>query len=176
MIRKKIFKKKKSSIGKYYYLFIFLILILIIFILYYFILINKKPFFNITQNSNSFYMIPKDKGGDIIVHQDKKILNLTYKNKDNINLINDPSLEYSIQLYASDDYRFITNYRSKLISSYDSIFLPKDLLVVILKYELTSEYLLLFKNFNTRKKAFEYCEKYSYYLDKCIIVNAKNLD
>ena len=117
-----------------------------------------------------------DKGGQIINHQEKKILNLTYNNKDNINLINDPNLEYSIQLYTSDDYKFIINYRNKLTNGNDSIFLPEDLFVAILNYDLSSEYLLLFKNFNSRKNAFEYCKKYSYYLDKCIIVNVKNLD
>ena len=120
-------------------------------------------------------MIPEDREGKIIENQEKKILHLDYTNKDNINLINNPNLEYSIQLFSSDDYNLTIDYRSKLIDNNDSIFLPKELFVAILNYELISEYLLLYKNFKTRKKALEYCEKYSYYLSKCIIVNAKNL-
>ena len=85
-------------------------------------------------------------------------------------------LEYSIQLQSSDSYEFISNYKSKLIENNDSIFLPEDLFVVILNYELTSEYLLLYKNFDSRISAFKHCNKYSYYLSKCIIVNAKYLD
>ena len=173
MIKKKLFYKKSTNISKKYFFF------LIFFIVtpsIYFYFIDKSTFFNIPPNFNSFYIIPMDKGGQIINHQEKKILNLTYNNKDNINLINDPNLEYSIQLYTSDDYKFIINYRNKLTNGNDSIFLPEDLFVAILNYDLSSEYLLLFKNFNSRKNAFEYCKKYSYYLDKCIIVNVKNLD
>jgi len=174
MIKKRLFDKKSSHIRKKYYLFLFIFLIAIIF--FYFFFINKTIFFNIPTNSNSFYIVPENKEGEIVSYQEKKILNLTYKNNDNINLINDPDLEYSIQLYTSDDYKFIIDYRNKLIDKNDSIFSSNDLFIVILNYELTSEYLLLFKNFNTRKNAFEYCEKYSYYLDKCIIANVKNLD
>ena len=174
MIKKRLFDKKSSHIRKKYYLFLFIFLIAIIF--FYFFFINKTIFFNIPANSNSFYIVPENKEGEIVSYQEKKILNLTYKNNDNINLINDPDLEYSIQLYTSDDYKFIIDYRNKLIDKNDSIFSSNDLFIVILNYELTSEYLLLFKNFNTRKNAYEYCEKYSYYLDKCIIANVKNLN
>ena len=175
MIKKRLFKKKNSfHISKKYYL---LLLIFFSSIILYLFLTDKKTFFDIPKNLNSSYLIPEDKEGQIVNNQDKKILNLTNNNRDNINLINDPNLEYSIQLFTSDDYNFIINYRNKLISNNNnSIFLPNDLFVAILNYELTSEYLLLFKNFNSRKNAFEYCKKYSYYLDKCIIVNVKNLD
>ena len=142
----------------------------------YFFLMHRNYFFSIPQNLDIFYVIPEDKEGETIDNQEKKILHLTYTNKDNITLINDPNLAYSIQLSTSDDYKFIINHRSKLINKNESIFLPEDLYVVILNYELISEYLLLFKNFSTRKNALEYCEKYSYYLDKCIIVNVKNLN
>jgi len=174
MINKRLFNKKKRYINKIYYLIFFIFFIILLF--FYFFLTYKKSFFNIPQNFNSFYIIPKDKEGKTIDNKEKKILHLAYRNKDNIDLINDPKLEYSIQLYASDNYKFITNFRYKLINTEDSIFLPEDLFVAILNYELTSEYLLLFKNFSSRKNAIEFCEKYSFYLDKCIIVNAKNLD
>ena len=170
---KNIFNKKKNYIQKkYFFLFSLLSLILLFF---YFLLLPKKIFFNTLQNLTPFYVIPEDREGKIIENQEKKILHLDYTNKDNINLINNPNLEYSIQLFSSDDYNLTIDYRSKLIDNNDSIFLPKELFVAILNYELISEYLLLYKNFKTRKKALEYCEKYSYYLSKCIIVNAKNL-
>ena len=174
MVKKKLFRKKTTNIHKSYYIFIFLFFSFIL--IFYFYLTNNKIFFNIPQNFNSFYLIPENKEGEIIRNQEKKILNLTYKNNDNIKLTNDPNLEYSIQLYTSDDYKFIVSYRDKLINTKDSIFLYDDLFITILNYELISEYFLLYKNFSSRKNAFEYCEKYSYYLDKCIIVNVKNLD
>ena len=173
MTKKKLFNKKNSYFKIFIYLFIFSLIAIIFF---YFYFINSKDFFSIAKNYDSYYIIPDDKEGKTIDNQEKKTLNLAYTNKDNINIINDPNLEYSIQLYASDNYKFIINYRNKLIKKGDSIFLPENLLVAILNYELTSEYLLLFKNFSTRKNAFEYCKKYSYYLDKCIIVNVQNLD
>lgn len=176
MVKKKLFNKKTAKIHKSYYIYYLIFFIFIFIFIYYFYLINNKIFFNIPQNFDSFYLIPENKEGEIVRYQEKKILNLTYKNKDNIKLINDPNLEYSIQLLTSDDYKFIVNYRDKLINTKDSIFLHNDLFITILNYELISEYFLLYKNFSSRKNAFEYCEKYSYYLDKCIIVNVKNLD
>ena len=174
MIKKKLFSKKKPYIKIIYYLFFIVIVITIIFV--YFLPTQGNFIFTIPSNSNSFYVIPADKEGKKITNQQKKILHLNYIDKKNIDLINDPNLNYSIQLYASDNYQFIKNFRSKLTENDDSIFLPEDLFVAILNYELTSEYLLLFKNFKTRKSAITYCEKYSYYLEKCIIVNVKNLD
>jgi len=174
MINKNLFNKRKPYIQRLFFLFFFIFIIIVILI--YFFLIHKNYFFSIPQNLNVFYVIPEDKESETIDNQEKKILHLTYTNKDNITLTNDSNLAYSIQLFTSDDYKFINNYRSKLININDSIFLSEDLYVVILNYELISEYLLLFKNFSTRKNALEYCEKYSYYLEKCIIVNVKNLD
>ena len=174
MINKRLFNKRKTHIQVLFLLFFFIFIIIII--LMYFFLMHRNYFFSIPQNLDIFYVIPEDKEGETIDNQEKKILHLTYTNKDNIILTNDPNLAYSIQLFTSDDYKFIINYRSKLINKNESIFLPEDLYVVILNYELISEYLLLFKNFSTRKNALEYCEKYSYYLDKCIIVNVKNLN
>ena len=174
MKNKKLFYNKKNYTRKIYYLFFFLVAIVII-SFFYFILADRKNLFSIEQNLNSFYAIPLDREGKKIENQEKKILHLDYTNKDNIDLINDPNLKYSIQLFSSDDYKSIINFRSKLINN-DTIFLSKDLFIAILNYDLISEYLLLFKNFNTRKNALEYCEKYTYYLEKCIIVNVNNLD
>lgn len=174
MSNKRLFNKRKSYTKLLFFSFFFIFIAIII--IMYFFLIHKNYFFSIPQNFNVFYLIPEDKEGEIIENQEKKILHLTYKNKDNIALTNDSNLEYSIQLLASDDYNFIINYKSKLINKNDSIFLSEDLFVVILNYEFISEYLLLFKNFSKRKIALEYCEKYSYYLEQCIIVNVKNLD
>ena len=173
MKNKKLFYSKKNYLRKIYYLFFLIVIVIISY--FYIILADRKNLFNIEKNFNSFYTIPLDREGEKIENQEKKILHLDYTNKDNINLINDPKLKYSIQLFSSDDYKFIINYRSKLINK-DTIFFSEDLFIAILNYELISEYLLLFKNFNTRKNALDYCEKYTDYLEKCIIVNVNNLD
>jgi hypothetical protein len=174
MLKKKIFHKKKSFINRNFYL-LFALFLFIIFI-YYFFFMQKSFYFNIPVNVNFFYTIPDDREGKSIDNQEKKTMHLSYINKDNIDLVVDPNLKFSIQLYVSDNYKSIFNYKSKLLSADESIFLPEDIYMAILNYDQTSEYFLLFKNFSTRKNAFDYCKKYSYYLDECLIVNVKNLD
>ena len=98
-----------------------------------------------------------------------------------IEIINDPFLEYSIQIFSSSDYYlvkekfdFMTNQNNNYINN-----LPlkiNDFFIVFFNSDLGNEYMLLYKNFSTRILASDYCLKYLNFLQKCLIVNAQNLN
>ena len=173
MITRSLFKKSRKKKLRY---FVILFLLFLLFLLFFYFSFKKDTYFIIPIFNDTFYLIPEDKGGKKISNQDKKALHLTYINNEDQLFINDPILEYSIQLMANEDYNFIIEKKNAYLSINDTIFLPNELFVVILKNDLGNEYLLLYRNFTTRSKAKEHCDNYIYFLDKCIIVNAKNLD
>ena len=51
-----------------------------------------------------------------------------------------------------------------------------NLYIVLLNTAISSEYFLLYKNFKKRNLALNYCNKYVYFLDKCLIVNVQNFN
>ena len=51
-----------------------------------------------------------------------------------------------------------------------------DFFIVVFISDLGNEYMLLYKNFSTRILAFDYCLKHLSFLQKCLIVNAQNLN
>ena len=170
MVEKILFQKKK----KYNRLYIYFILFILALILYYF-LFKDNEYFEIDSFNDSFYIIPENKGGQIIPNQNKKGLHLSYKEKNKLEFTKDPSLKYSIQLITHNNYFFIKNKREELINMKDTIYLPNELFIAILKNNLGNEYFLLYKNFISRPRALEHCKKYAYFLDKCAIVNVQNL-
>ena len=174
MINNKIFQNKNSNKQtKKYFILFFLFLFLIVF-LYLFFLMDDE-YFIIPPFDGLFYIIPTDKGGKIIPNQHKKGLHLSFKENNEINFINDPMLKYSIQIKTNDNYFIIKDMREDLLNTNDSIFQQNELFIAILKNNLGSEYFLLYKNFSSRLNALQYCEKYAYFLDKCVIVNVQNL-
>ena len=174
MIKKKIFQKElfNNNIKKY---FILLILFLFLSFFLYFIFLMDDEYFTIPPFNGLFYIIPKDKGGQIIPYQNKKGLHLSFKDNNEIDFINNPKLEYSIQVKTNDNFFVIKNFREDLLNMNDSIYLSNELYIAILQNNLGSEYFLLYKNFPSRLKALEHCEKFAYFLEKCVIVNVQNL-
>jgi len=173
MLQRRLFKKKNKDI-KFFFIFLFLILFLII--CSFFLKIYKKEFFTIPYNVKSFSSIPKDKGGQDIPNQDKKGLHLSYFDNKIFEIINNKNLKYSIQVFANNDYELVNKKRNNLLNKKGSIFIIDDLYLAIFNSNLGKEYFLLYKNFETRTKAREYCEKYTFFLDNCLIVNVQNLD
>lgn len=174
MKKKRLFKssnKKKTNL-----FFILLISIFICMFILFYLFFKEEDYFIIPSYNDPFYLIPKDKEGQKITNQDKKGLHLTYKSSKDKIFVNDPILEYSIQLLSHENYDFIVRERDSYLSKNDTIFLANDIYVAILKNNLGNEYLLLYKNFPNRSKANEHCDKYANFLEKCIIVNVKNLD
>ena len=141
----------------------------------------KQKFFTVPEFIGSFYVIPDDKGGKEVINKDKKSLHLNEDKIQDIEIINDPFLEYSIQIFSSSDYYlvkekfdFMTN---ENISHINDLPLEiNDFFIVVFNSDLGSEYILLYKNFSKRILASEYCLKHLNFLKKCLIVNAQNLN
>jgi len=177
MIKRKLFKKKSINLKKYIFIFLFIFSLLIILILL-FINLNKQ-FFTVPEFIGSFYIIPDDKGGKEVMNKDKKSLHL-YDDQD-VEIINDPFLEYSIQIFSSSDYYlvkekfdFMTNQNNHYIN--DLPLKINDLFIVVFNSDLGNEYMLLYKNFSTRIQTSDYCSKNLNFLQKCLIVNVQNLN
>jgi len=142
------------------------------FIFYY----PNQVYFEIPEFKGTFYIIPKDKGGKNIVNQDKKGLHLSNPSVYDLEVSKDPALKFSIQVYTSDNYEVIKNEINSMINVDDTIFTPDDLYVAVLKHNFGHEFFLLYKNFISHDEALDYCNKYAYFLDNCIIVNVQNLE
>ena len=179
MIKRNLFKKKSINLIKYLYIFLLIFFFLAFLIL---LFVNlKQQFFIVPKFIGSFYIIPDNKGGKEVMNLDKKSLHLNDEKIQDIEIINDPFLEYSIQIFSSSDYYlvkekfdFMTNQNNNYI-----INLPlkkNDFFFVVFNSDLGNEYMLLYKNFSTRILASDYCLKHLSFLRKCLIVNAQNLN
>ena len=163
----------KDHILKNKFLFIiFVIIFVIIFIFYSF---TSNNYFILNENDKPFFIIPQNKEGITIINQDKKSLHLSYENSSNIEIFNELNIKYSIQLITDSDYYYIKKKMNEFINSKDSIFDSKDLYISAFMSNSSTEYFLLYKNFESRNIAQDFCEKYTYFVDKCLIVNVKNL-
>ena len=172
-VKKRLFKKRKKKLNK---IIAILFIIFLIFFFCYFIIIYKKDFFIISPNNIPFYLIPDNKGGQEISNQNKKGLHLSYKDNNSYNIIKNEKINFSIQIISDSDYNIVNEKRIQLLNKKDLIFLPEHLLIVIFESTLGKEYFLLYKDFKTRIKANEYCNKYAHFLNNCLIVNVQNLD
>ena len=164
----------KDYILKNKFLSIILIIIFVIILIIY-SFSNNNNYFIISKNDKPFFIIPENKEGITIMNQDKKTLHLSYENSSNIDISNEYNILYSIQLTTNSDYFYIKEKMDELINSNDSIFEPKDLYISAFMSNSSTEYFLLYKNFESRNVAQNFCEKYTYFVDKCLIVNVQNL-
>tara|TARA_B100001540_G_scaffold296002_1_gene297314 strand:- start:507 stop:1031 length:525 start_codon:yes stop_codon:yes gene_type:complete len=174
MSNKSIFKKKnKKNLIRNNLIFFFIIIIMI----FYFFYINfKSNYFEIDEFKGSFFFIPKDKGGTIINNQDKKSLHIDENKDNNITANNDSTLSFTIQIYASNNYKEINEYLDKFIEN-KSIkkFNKNDFYIVSFNHNLDFEYLLVYKNFIKRDDADQFCLKNINFFKKCLIVDVRNL-
>ena len=178
MNKKKIFNKKKQI---NFYLFIFFFIIFLIIFVFFFALNNNNSYFKIENNQKIFYVIPNDKDGKKITNIDKKSLHIYQNNKINDKIINNENLEYSIQLFSSYNYDLIIEKLDFFIKNGDldknkKKLQIKDFYILIFNHELGKEYFLLYKNFANRSLAQDYCFNFINLQQKCIILNAQNLD
>ena len=111
------------------------------------------------------------------MNQDKKSLHIDENKNNNKEIINDSSLSFTIQIYASNSYKEINKYLDKLFKdvSIKKTFNKNDFYIVSFSHNLDFEYLLVYKNFLRRVDANEFCSKNINFFKKCLIVNVKNL-
>ncbi len=163
-----LFKKRKS----YRKIIIPLSCLLLLFIfLYFFIFINEKKFIVIPENTNAFYIIPDDKGGEKVLNLDKKSLNTITQDltEDIIKKPND--LLFSIQFFTDSEMSNVNQYLQKITNFEEAIYSIDDFYILALTSEIGIEYFLLYKNFTTRLEATTYCTKFLPKMDNCLIVD-----
>ena len=73
-----------------------------------------------------------------------------------------------------EKFDFMTNQNNNYIN--DLPLKINDFFIVVFNSDLGNEYMLLYKNFSTRILASDYCLKHLNFLQKCLIVNAQNLN
>ena len=167
MIKKNIFFKKRKAYLFYIILFIFL------FILFIFYISIPKKFITIYENKDVFFIIPNEKGGKKILNLDKKSLNI------NKNIISDNfdnshnNIKFSIQFFASSKYNEVINFLENKINNNEKIYNQNDFYILQLKTEIGTEYYLLYKNFDTKNEAYNYCDKFLSNIKNCLIINAQ---
>ena len=163
-----LFKKRKS----YRKIIIPLSLLLILFIFFYFfIFINEKEFIVIPENTDVFYIIPVDRGGEKVPNLDKKSLN-TITQDITEDIIKKPDdLLFSVQFFTDSDIENINQYLQKITSFEETVYSINDFYILALTSEIGIEYFLLYKNFTTRLEATTYCAKFLPKIDNCLIVD-----
>ena len=163
-----LFKKRRS----YKKIIIFLPSLLIVSIfLYFFIFINENEFIVIPENTDIFYIIPDDRGGEKVPNLDKKSLNPITKDITG-NIIDKPNnLLFSIQFFTDNEIENVNKFFQKITNFDDSIYIEDDFYILALTTEIGIEYFLLYKNFKTRLEASNYCIKFLPKIDNCLVVD-----
>ena len=172
MIKKNLFYKK-PIISKKYLILSFIVFLLLLFLILLYVNL-KQQFFIVPEFIGIFYIIPDDKGGKEVMNLDKKSLNLNDVKRSDIEIINDPLLEYSIQIFSSSDY-YLMKEKFDFMKNQNTLKIS-DFFIVVFNNDLDNEYMLLYKNFSTRILASDYCLMHLNFLQKCLIVNAQNLN
>jgi len=168
MIARKIFQRKKS---KTKYIIITLALLFIIMTVYYFFVDNRDEFVILPENKKPFYIIPEDRGGQKVENLDKKSLNLKSLESINENINFPDDLLYSIQFFSDTKYENVSNYLKKIINSKETIYQIEDFYILGLSTEIGIDYFLIYKNFDTREDAQDYCSNYLSKIENCLIVD-----
>jgi len=170
MKKRRIFNNNKF-INKKSYVFLFLFLFLLVFFI--FILNNTNHFFIIEEFTDNYYIIPFDKEGKKIPNMDKQVLHLNLNNYQNT-LISNNLIKYSIQFYASLYYEEVKEKLDFYLQK--DIFNKNDFSIIVLKHSIGQEYILIYKDFETKSSAYDYCYNYLKNINSCLIVNVQNLD
>jgi len=168
MNERPLFKKRRS----YKKIIIFLPSLLIVFIFFYFFnFINENEFIVIPENTDIFYIIPEDRGGEKVPNLDKKSLNPITKDITG-NIIDKPNnLLFSIQFFTDNEIENVNKFFQKITNFDDSIYIEDDFYILALTTEIGIEYFLLYKNFKTRLEASNYCIKFLPKIDNCLVVD-----
>ena len=132
---------------------------------------NENEFIVIPENTNVFYVIPEDRGGEKVPNLDKKSLN-TITQDINEDIIKKPDdLLFSIQFFTDSEMENVNQYLQKITNFEETIYSIDDFYILALTSEIGIEYFLLYKNFTTRIEATNYCVKFLPKIDNCLIVD-----
>ena len=169
MISRRIFNKNKIKYKiKLFFLFIVFFLITLI---YFFIIKQNDTFIIIQENKESFYIIPKDRGGEKVENLDKKSLNLKSEKTYNFKINKPENLFYSIQFYSNSKLDNVKNYLEKITKHDENIYKLQDFYILTLNSDIGIEYFLIYKNFKVREDAQNYCLNFLPKIDNCLIID-----
>ena len=168
MNARSLFKKKQS----YRKIIIALsCLIIVFFFLYFFIISNENKFIVIPANTDVFYIVPEDRGGEKVANLDKKSLNKTTKEIVEDEIEKPDDLLFSIQFFTDSQMINVNQYLQKITNSDESIYNIDDFYILALTSDIGIEYFLLYKNFTTRLDATNYCIKFLPKMNNCLVVD-----
>ena len=163
-----LFKKRKLNRK----LIISLFFLTIIFVIFYFsFFTNENKFIVIPENTDVFYIIPDDRGGEQVLNLDKRSLNLITKEITENEIIKPDDLLFSIQFFTNSEIENVNQHLHKITNFEESIYSINDFYILALTSEIGIEYFLLYKNFTTRLEATTYCTKFLPKMDNCLIVD-----
>tara|TARA_Y100001970_G_scaffold287557_1_gene412514 strand:+ start:3588 stop:4118 length:531 start_codon:yes stop_codon:yes gene_type:complete len=175
MNKKKIFKKKNFS----WKIIFFLIFIFFIFLFFFY---NKNQYFEINEFKENFYNVPIEKGGQKISNLNKKSLHLKSLNLDLNSNEELKFLNYSIQLFVSNDYNLVKNKLDEILLNKQAVFFnlseinSADFYILSFDTNIDIEFFLLYKNFENKEVALNYCNNYLKLKHNCIILNVQKLN
>ena len=161
--------KKRHSYRKTIISIFFLFIVFIF--LYFFILTNENEFIIIPENTDVFYIIPEDRGGEKVPNLDKKSLNTITKDITEDVTEKPDDLLFSIQFFTNSEIENVNQHLQKITNSNETIYSLNDFHILALTSEIGIEYFLLYKNFTTRLEATTYCSKFLPKMDNCLIVD-----
>ena len=147
-----------------------LILVFLLILYFYFILNKKNEFIIIPENTDIFYIVPKDKGGEKVQNLDKKSLN----SKSEImhdKIYKPDNLLYGIQFFTNSEYENVNNFLINITNNNENIYQINEFYILPLHTEIGIEYFLIYKNFKTRNDALDYCTNFLTKIDNCLIVD-----
>ena len=123
-----LFKKRKS----YRKIIIPLSLLLILFIFFYFfIFINEKEFIVIPENTDVFYIIPVDRGGEKVPNLDKKSLNTITQDITEDVIKKPDDLLFSIQFFTDSEITNVNQYLQKITNFDETIYRIDDFYIFL---------------------------------------------
>ena len=76
-----------------------------------------------------------------------------------------------ITFYSNSEYEKVNNYILKIINNDENIYQLEDFFILSINTEIGIDYFLVYKNFETRKDAENYCLKFLTKIDNCLIVD-----
>ena len=146
-------------------------MLLFLLMFYFFFNLNKNnEFIIIPENKDVFYIIPKDRGGEKVQNLDKKSLNS--KSEIIHDQINKPNNSlYGIQFFTDSEYENVNNYLISITNNNENIYQINDFYILALSTTIGIEYFLIYKNFESRKDAQDYCSNFLTKIDNCLIVD-----
>ena len=106
-----------------------------------------------------------------------KSLNLDLNSNEELKFLN-----YSIQLFVSNDYNLVKNKLDEILLNKQAVFFnlseinSADFYILSFDTNIDIEFFLLYKNFENKEVALNYCNNYLKLKHNCIILNVQKLN